>query len=182
MLLCNDADIYIKNIFGENAYDKAKQLNNKQINKLLQLDRQIDSKDTIKFKYEVLDWERILKMKYLNGVLIEKGILINGIKEGEWKYYHPNGSLMEINYYSLGKLNGPSKGWFNNGQPSFIGEYVNDSLNGEVKVYNRKGILYNVTNYENGLAEGECKFYNSDGSLDFILYYEKDSLVKSSTD
>lgn len=86
--------------------------------------------------------------------LYETGLVANGLKEGLWQSYDPNGSLQSHVNYSAGKLNGKYKAYYPLGDLSFEGEYINDSKNGEWVWYNENGTISSSIQFKNDKKEG----------------------------
>lgn len=82
------------------------------------------------------------------------GILIEGKKEGIWRWYRTNGQLITKAEFKNGLKNGFFEDYFYNGQ---IGA---------------KG------NYKNGVRHGLWQFYGSDGRLTGSQRYKDGNLVK----
>ena len=66
--------------------------------------------------------------------------IVNGLKEGYWKWYHYNGNL-----------------WYK-------GNYISDKRDGYWEVYH-SNLCYKC-NYISGRREGYWELYNSDGKLE----------------
>lgn len=60
----------------------------------------------------------------------EEGKMIDGLKQGIWKYYDENGNLINIKNYKNDTLHGIQKTYHENGQISDESYYVNGILRG----------------------------------------------------
>ena len=52
---------------------------------------------------------------YDNGQVAIEGKVINGLREGEWKWYYPTGKLKRTSIYKKGKKNGKTVYYWPNG-------------------------------------------------------------------
>ncbi len=106
---------------------------------------------------------------------------INGMKEGEYKYYfRENCNSNKKDYiYICNYVNGIREDecaiYSMDGQLSEIGNYVNGKLEGEYKKYYENGQLEYVCNLINNCKEGECKGYYDNGQLKWISNYVNDN-------
>ncbi len=95
---------------------------------------------------------------YMSGKLQSEVFILNGKKEGEFKFYYENvyesinfiGQLCKICNYTDNKLNGEYKEYYMNGQLYKICNYINDKINGEYKEYYINGQLRCIFYYDNG--------------------------------
>ena len=67
-----------------------------------------------------------------NGQLRRAGKIVDGLREGEWKFYHYNGHLSAIGNYVKYQRDGEWIGYHDNSQLEFIGKYVNNKREGEL--------------------------------------------------
>lgn len=89
-----------------------------------------------------------------NGVLIEKGEFINGLKNGEWITYSRKGKLIRKINYDNGLLHGKVELFYVNGKPKVTGQFDKGNKIGKWTYYTDKGML---------LTEGS---YNSNKPID----------------
>lgn len=91
----------------------------------------------------------------------------NGNKDGEWKYYYPNGYLKEIAVLDDGVPVDTNYSYHDNGLLRLKIPYVDGKIHGDVLFY-RNGILYRTLPYTAGeMKEGEFKEYHSIGTIDY---------------
>ena len=89
-----------------------------------------------------------------NGLVLVKGVMINGKKEGLWNEYYNDGSLMSISIYT------------------------NDELNGPYIFYRENGWVYSIEQYKNGLKEGKwVEYFEYPNSIASIRYYSEGKKV-----
>lgn len=98
----------------------------------------------------------------------------NGLKEGEWRIWFPNGNVNKIGntlngeehgiyqefyeegqikyeyHYDLGKKINVWKSWYENGQQWTSRDFKNDKLDGKVLVWDTDGTLTKEYTYRNG--------------------------------
>ncbi|SDB84118.1 toxin-antitoxin system YwqK family antitoxin [Williamwhitmania taraxaci] len=147
-----------------------------------------------------------------NGKRAAEGIFIGQQKDGIWKYYTPDTTILMIEQYAKGKLNGIRKRfyttgeimeelsfsngikngvwttYFPNGRYKYSGVYKEGKLNGEMKTFYSNGRLVSEGNYKNGLKEGEWQFYNENGDPTQKVVYRngignnKDKLDRKQTE
>jgi antitoxin component YwqK of YwqJK toxin-antitoxin module len=129
--------------------------------------------------------------KYFYGTdnkLFSKGGYVNGMKQGSYEYFHPNGKRKALEIYSRdtllsekrwhengnpgmeatykkGELHGTLTQYFENGQIMLKQEYVNGVKEGKYVSYYSNGKLCNEGSYADGKPKGEMKYYKNDGSF-----------------
>lgn len=75
------------------------------------------------------------------GVLRERGTLVNGRWDGVHEWFHLSGELATMETYRNGELNGPSESYFKTGRISAKETYVNGQLDGPYETYWHRGRL-----------------------------------------
>lgn len=124
------------------------------------------------------------------GVLLEKGIVVNGMKNGTWTTFHPGDKFMVKTSTSFvnGVKNGPHFEFNDRGQIELQANYLNDQLHGAYGKY-KFGRSTVLTEYKNGQFHGVHKeFFNSgkvqkyvefkDGVQDGLLrYYDEEGNI-----
>ncbi|MDX1651881.1 MAG: hypothetical protein R3277_05280 [Brumimicrobium sp.] len=89
----------------------------------------------------------------------------NGNKDGEWKYYHPNGYIKEREVFDDGVSIDTSYIYFENGLKKVMVTYKDGKVHGDVGLYHN-GILYRTLPYTNGeMKDGVLKDFHPIGSL-----------------
>ena len=121
-----------------------------------------------------------------NGQYFSKGVIKQGLKDGEWITWHENGQKRSDKKYRDGKLNGDYSLWFNNGQLHEINyhkernNHVSWHKNGR-KSYEKTmpdnmqrykqtwwfedGRKWMETNYLNGLLDGKDTSWFDSGQI-----------------
>jgi TonB family protein len=85
----------------------------------------------------------------------QTGFYENGLKEGYWVSYFPNG------------------------QKQSIKPFANNQLNGLVEEYDDEGKIFSRSNYINGLREGDCYIFKSDSSIQSCTNFWHGNVVKT---
>lgn len=93
---------------------------------------------------------------YPNGKIEMKGKIVNDKNEGEWKYYLPDGTLQTV------------------------GIFVNDVPESTWTWYYQDGKIFEQGNFKNGIRIGEWKTFDQYGKLRVSRKFEKGE-VKDST-
>lgn len=81
----------------------------------------------------------------------EEGKTGNNLKIGEWRSYHDNGNLRQIEMYSSGKLMEVKCSFDREGNEESIGTLKNGT--GSVLIYNKNGQAIDLLEYENGVLK-----------------------------
>lgn len=83
-----------------------------------------------------------------NGVLIEKGEFVNGLKNGEWVTYSRKGKLIRKINYDNGLLNGKIELFYVNGRPKANGQFEKGNKIGKWIYYTEKGKILSEGSYD----------------------------------
>jgi antitoxin component YwqK of YwqJK toxin-antitoxin module len=83
------------------------------------------SQQTVDYDKLEKDWKTLLlngkpftgnvQKLYDNGQVAIEGKVVNGLREGEWKWYYPTGKLKRTSIYKKGKKNGKTVYYWPNG-------------------------------------------------------------------
>lgn len=88
-----------------------------------------------------------------NGQVSEQKLWKNGIEDGIWRQFYPNGKKRLEAKIVNGKRNGAYIKYYDNGMPEIQGGYKNDIMDGKWIYYNRDGKEVDVITYTNGKAD-----------------------------
>ena len=83
-----------------------------------------------------------------NGVLIEKGEFINGLKNGEWLTNSRKGKLIRRLNYEKGLLHGKVELFYVSGKPKVVGQFEQGSKTGKWIYYTNKGTVLSQGGYD----------------------------------
>jgi hypothetical protein len=96
------------------------------------------------------------------------GNLINGARQGEWRYYmaHANGNKILQGVYRNNKRDGTFKKYYESTEQLMYEEAYHDNLpDGPFTWWYSNGKLESKRFYKNGNPTGQWEFYNKDGRL-----------------
>jgi antitoxin component YwqK of YwqJK toxin-antitoxin module len=100
-----------------------------------------------------------IQSRYINGNVCEKYQTIDGLKSGQYYFYHLNGRLWCQRNYAKGKLVSVYSNFDAEGHPLNIGSFTNG--NGYLNIYNESGQLICIENYSNGYLSSKQTVYNN---------------------
>ena len=83
-----------------------------------------------------------------------EGQLVNGQREGIWKFYYPGGRLMASESYRNGELNGLSTNYFPDGNVSSVENWADDLQQDSSWYFHSNGKLHRKGRYEKGVYQG----------------------------
>jgi antitoxin component YwqK of YwqJK toxin-antitoxin module len=109
-----------------------------------------------------------------NGVKVSEGNYKSEKKDGEWKYFHPNGNLSIKETWKDGKKNGITYKYYPNGNVLEQFEYKDDVKNGIWKQFFSDGVIKADGVYINGKLNGKARFYHPNGKVEFEGEYIED--------
>ena len=119
----------------------------------------------------------LFQMYTEDGILIDSGTFKNGERDGVTKqFYNDTGKLRVSANYKNGVLEGEFKAYYPNGNLQGEVNYVNGEMNGDFKEYHENKKIRLSGSYKNSLQEGEWKSYLEDGTLESIINYKAGEL------
>ena len=90
----------------------------------------------------------MVEMTTKDNVVTGTGKIVDGYKEGEWKFFYPNGKYLGLTVFFEGEKNGKIEKYYENGQLEFEGQYKNDRKIGEWKWFDESGNIIDVQTYD----------------------------------
>lgn len=99
--------------------------------------------------------------KFKDGVLLYEGRFKDDVPIGEFKYYHPNGSLKSISVFIQGAHEVKTTIFHPNGQKASEGRFLDQLKDGEWNYWNENGGLISVENYAKGKKNGVWKVFSA---------------------
>jgi hypothetical protein len=112
--------------------------------------------------------------------VIETGNFSNGVKDGEWKSYSTEGTLIKVIHYSNGVLNGDVLFNYNNGKKKLSGSFSNGLKNGPWAFYTDESKLQWDAAYDQGKPIGITNIYDRKGKKTVISFnFDTDSYIKN---
>lgn len=119
----------------------------------------------------------LFQMYTEDGILIDSGTFKDGERDGlTEQFYNDTGKLRVSANYKNGVLDGEFKAYYPNGNLQGEVIYKNGEMNGEYKEYNENKSIRLSGNYKNNLQDGEWKSYLEDGTLETIVNYKDGEL------
>ncbi len=92
-----------------------------------------------------------------------KGNFTNGMKNGKFIVYFPNGRTKQITHYRKGMLNGPVTKFSQRGIPLYQIFYKNNKKHGIYREYFPDGKPKEFSKYKNGIKDGPENKYSPNG-------------------
>jgi len=83
-----------------------------------------------------------------NGILVEKGEFVNGLKNGEWSTYSRKGKLIRKLNFDNGLLNGKIELFFLNGKAKLTGQFEKGNKIGKWTYFTDKGSILTEGSYD----------------------------------
>ena len=99
--------------------------------------------------------------KYKDGVLLYEGRFKDDVPIGEFKYYHPNGSLKSISVFIQGVHEVKTTIFHPNGQKASEGRFLDQLKDGEWHYWTDKGLLISIESYAKGKKNGVWKTFSA---------------------
>ena len=142
-------------------------------------------------------------MYHENGRKASEGAYIDQQKDGEWRYYSNQDTLIKVENYQVGNRNGVwqtystsgvlleetnylnnkrdgiSKVYYLNGQVQLEENYVAGKTNGRSTSYYPNGNISMTGDHHNGLRDGEWNAYDVNGKIRSTTVYKQQRLVKT---
>ena len=84
---------------------------------------------------------------YTSMVLRSQGTTVNGLREGRWIFYFPNGAPQAESNFVAGREEGPYKVFRDNGVPYYVGQYHDGARTGTWEIFNPDGSLATTQEY-----------------------------------
>jgi len=100
-----------------------------------------------------------------NGALQVKGKILNGLREGEWKWYRDSGKPLYTENFANGKHEGPYVFYLDDGSLRTSGQYKDDKMTGVWKEWNSNGKQAQIEIRNNGYRDGECTYWYENGNM-----------------
>jgi len=114
---------------------------------------------------------------YQNGVISTEGnYLLDGGKDGSWKYYNEYGYLISVEDYDEGVLSGEDNAYFTNAKISSMTNYVEGKADGYSFSNFSNGSKYRESYYVDDMKERIWRYYYIDGTTSVEEFYFHDKL------
>lgn len=113
-----------------------------------------------------------VELYYPNGELKVKGLMVDGERDGVWRYYYRNGQLSSVEYAQEGQMQQADSQYYASGLVDNVYAYKDDVKHGPYTSYYRNGQLFEQGWYEEGDRAGYRYWYYSNGALRQSAYYQ----------
>lgn len=117
--------------------------------------------------------------RYKNGSLHTLTTYAEGKKEGAWKMYYPDGTLMKEGGIKNGKDEGVYREYFPDGTPKYAYRYRNGLKTGVWKSWYSDGTQYTERHFEEDKLHGKVLVWDEQGTLAKEYDYRRGKLVHS---
>lgn len=119
-----------------------------------------------------------MKSYYANGNISCVLEYMDGVLNGDYIRYHPNGKVFIEDRQSWGDTEGPRKEYYADGKLRSVYNNINNNYHGPYKEYDEKGVLIEEGNYYNDDLHGEQRFYDEKGKLKQVRVYYYGTLLE----
>jgi len=111
--------------------------------------------------------------QYFKKLLLTKGEVKNGLKNGKWSFYYPNQSLHFEGSFADDQKNGKWIYFNDKGVKSTEVLYKNNALDSVAIFYNNAGAKIAQEHFDNGKFTGFTEFFDHNGIISATLITEK---------
>lgn len=118
------------------------------------------------------------KLWDINGTLLSDEMYKDSLLNGNCKYYSPNSNLLRDENYVKGIKEGAFTEYFDNGKMMKQGTYLKGKMNGDYKSWFASGAVDCTGKYSNGIPDGDWYCNDFDGSPKVAIRYNKGKEVK----
>ena len=119
----------------------------------------------VEFKNVIEENDKYQIQLFENGLKKKEGILINGQKNGLWKYYYENGRPGSVINYVNDTIDGNVYEIDDKGGVRFVGYQIMGNLEGLSTYFFENGKLRKQGEWKAGQKVGIWNYFNEDGSL-----------------
>lgn len=116
--------------------------------------------------------EGLYQSYYPNGKRYEELNFVNGLRHGECKTYYDNGSLESVFSYRYDEIEGVGRQYFPTGKIKLETCSRDGKPHGVVKFYYPNGELCEEDMYEDGVRNGYARKYHENGTLELECFYD----------
>ncbi|GAB4277785.1 MAG: hypothetical protein Kow0068_01050 [Marinilabiliales bacterium] len=116
---------------------------------------------------------------YKSNIKAISGYYKNGIREGVWEWWFPNGQLGKKAYYNNGKPNYTSSFWYKNGNKKLEVQYVDGVKNGKLIYWYNNGSMRLQASFKNDKLDGLYEFWFKNGQIAKKAVYQNGILISA---
>ena len=128
--------------------------------------------------------DTIIKDQFEERVLLKRTTYKDGVIDGLYESFHPNGQTGVRENYKLGLEHGLHEMFYKNGQLQETGNFKDGEIDGLHEWFNENGQLSITKNYKNGKEEGLYEEYYENGELELSIHspqcYKNDEKIDMS--
>ncbi len=107
------------------------------------------------------------------GKAVYEGRFINGVPDGEFRYFYPDGRLKTVSVVSDHGKRARTVSYFRNGKKMAAGNYLNEKKDSTWQFFNEyDGSLVSEEKYRLGIVEGTSKIFYPSGGISETFYYK----------
>jgi antitoxin component YwqK of YwqJK toxin-antitoxin module len=122
--------------------------------------------------------EGLFKYYHPNGQVSLVGSYAGNLRQGEFRSYYESGKPESVENYKDGQLHGPTRAWLEDGRPVLDANFSNDLMDGPARLYRKDGSLHSEGVFQRGYRMGVWKFYDEAGKEFTTHEYKTDYLIK----
>jgi antitoxin component YwqK of YwqJK toxin-antitoxin module len=111
-----------------------------------------------------------------------KGHYVNGLKEGVWEGYRPDGTLWQRGHFHHGEKHGTLEYYHPDGTLEDRGHYHHGKPHGVWESYRTDGTLEWRGHYHHDEQHGVWEWYYPDGTLHWRTHYHHGTPIREDTD
>ena len=137
-----------------------------------------DGSTKVSFTYENPDdtTKYVRTSFHTNGKIESKGFVVDGEKDGLWKWWYDNGKKQDLAHLNNGIYEGTRKHWRKDGTLRLVeiieGNCHGECCDGKLIFYDDSGVKLLKYQMKNGDYNGFGYGYHKDGSIERKFYYE----------
>lgn len=104
----------------------------------------------------------------------EEGMLVNGKKQGEWRWFYPDGKLKEVSNWNNDLAEGEAVTYYSNGNKQAIANWQEGRLNGRFRLFDSiTEIVIEELTYADDTLHGPVNTYYNHGATEMTGAFEK---------
>ena len=111
-----------------------------------------------------------------------EGPIRNGLPEGDWLFFFPQGNLSAEARMQTGKMNGPQVLWSPEGSRKACHTMVDGKRQGPSKLFHPEGSVSDTLNYQNDQLDGPAQGWWPDGALRYTAVWKAGKMEGLSTE
>lgn len=122
-----------------------------------------------------------VEMFHPTGEISAEGKMVNGLKDGVWKFYAQNGALNTSEFYNEKGIHGVDTSFYDYGIVESLNYYEDGIANGPQILFYGTGDTLKTSYFDKGKLNGHVRNYRINGFLESESYYLDDEIQGPST-